>query len=219
MAIALNVIEPGTIGTYTDLVSKVADWLDRDDLTAQIPDFIALLESELRDKLRTVYQETLDIWSVTGPNYIIPDDVLRLRRIYPSGQPNATLKEVSSDALQRFLNGGGQTRVFAIEGRRISFAPAPTEASPFDVEVNYWRRIPPLSASYPDNWLLHRRADIYLWGTLHYAAAFIRDTDAMTACRQYLDAAVSQLQQASRNDAWSGPLSPVGMAQVRGARC
>ncbi|WP_370309298.1 phage adaptor protein [Sphingobium abikonense] len=217
MAIALNVIEPGTIGTYTDLVTKVADWLDRDDLTAQIPDFIALLESELRDKLRTTFQETLDIWTVEAGSYPLPDDVLAIRRLYPEGCPQATLKEVAADALPRFARASGWTRVFAIEGRTIKFAPA--SSTPFNVEVNYWRRIPPLSASAPENWLLRRRADIYLWGTLHYAAAFIRDPEAMTACRQYLDAAIEQLQQASRKDAWSGPLSPVGATQVRGAPC
>lgn len=219
MAIALNVIQPGTIGTYTDLVAKVASWLDRDDLTDQIPDFIALLESELRDKLRTIYQETLDVWSVSGGTYLMSDDVLAVRRMYPTGQPDAPLKEVTSDALQRFLTVGGPTRVYAMEGRRISFAPAPSVASPYSVEVNYWRRIPPLSATAPDNWLLNRRADIYLWGTLHYAAAYIRDPEAMEACRQYLDAAVDQLQQASRNDAWAGPLYPDTSRQVRGARC
>lgn len=219
MAISLNIIDPGTIGTYTDLVEKVADWLDRDDLTAQIPDFIALLESELRDKLRTVHQETADLWSVTSATYPLPDDILSLRRVYPSGQPNAALREVSSDALQRFNQSCGPVRVYAIEGRTIRFAPAPTTDAPFAVEVVYWRRIPPLSATTPDNWLLRRRADIYLWGTLHYAAAYIRDTEAMQACRQYLDAGIAALITASRNDAWAGPLSPSTVCQVAGARC
>ncbi|SES08509.1 phage adaptor protein [Sphingobium sp. YR768] len=219
MAIALNIIEPGTIGTYTDLVSKVADWLDRDDLTDQIPDFIALLESELRDKLRTIYQETADIWVISDQDFAIPSDVLAIRRMYPSGQPNALIREVVPDALQRFRSAGGPTRVYAIEGRSIRFAPAPSSSVPANIEVLYWKRIPPLSASAPDNWLLNRRADIYMWGTLHYAAAYVRDTDAMEACRQYLDAAINALVAQSRNDAWAGPLAPVGVTQVRGARC
>lgn len=219
MAISLNIIDPGTIGTYTDLVSKVADWLDRDDLTAQIPDFIALLESELRDKLRTTFQQTVDLWLVTSPTYQLPSDVLALRSIYPAAKPNSGLKEVSLDALRRFADGGSLTRVYALDGRTLVFSPAPTAEKPLALEISYSRRIPPLSAAAPDNWLLNRRSDIYLWGTLHYAAAYIRDTDAMEACRQYLDAAVAQLQQASRNDAWVGPIAPNTVNQVRGARC
>ena len=35
------------IGTYAELQTAVANWLDRDDLTDRIPEFIALAEAKM----------------------------------------------------------------------------------------------------------------------------------------------------------------------------
>lgn len=40
------------ITTYTELKTAVANWLYRDDLTARVPEFIALAESEIRRRAR-----------------------------------------------------------------------------------------------------------------------------------------------------------------------
>lgn len=46
-------------GTYSGLIETIAGWLDRDDLTARIPDFITLAEVRLNDNLRLAPMETL----------------------------------------------------------------------------------------------------------------------------------------------------------------
>ena len=40
------------LGTFTELKDAIADWLDRSDLTARIPDFIALAEARINRELR-----------------------------------------------------------------------------------------------------------------------------------------------------------------------
>ena len=40
------------IGTYAELKTAVANWLDRDDLTDRIPEFIALAEAKMNRNLR-----------------------------------------------------------------------------------------------------------------------------------------------------------------------
>ena len=40
------------IGTYAELQTAVANWLDRDDLTARIPEFITLAEARFNRLLR-----------------------------------------------------------------------------------------------------------------------------------------------------------------------
>ena len=74
MAVSLSIIEPGTIGDYEDLVTKVGDWLDRDDLAAQIPDFIAMVEARLNRVLRSVNSEASALWSVSDEFYALPSD-------------------------------------------------------------------------------------------------------------------------------------------------
>ena len=46
------------ISTYTELQTAVANWLDRDDLTARIPEFIALTEARFNRLLRVRSMET-----------------------------------------------------------------------------------------------------------------------------------------------------------------
>ncbi|NCV21747.1 MAG: hypothetical protein EBV45_07325 [Chloroflexi bacterium] len=42
-----------TITTYTTLQSTIADYLNRADLTAQIPTFIQMAEADMNTRLRT----------------------------------------------------------------------------------------------------------------------------------------------------------------------
>ena len=41
-----------TITNYTNLKAAIADWLLRDDLTAVIPSFIALAETQMQREIR-----------------------------------------------------------------------------------------------------------------------------------------------------------------------
>ena len=46
------------ISTYAELKSAVATWINRSDLTIQIPDFISLTEANMNRTLRTRRQIT-----------------------------------------------------------------------------------------------------------------------------------------------------------------
>ena len=46
------------ISTYVELQTAVANWLDRDDMSARIPEFIALTEARFNRILRIRAMET-----------------------------------------------------------------------------------------------------------------------------------------------------------------
>lgn len=219
MAVSLSIITAGTIGDYGDLVEKVASWLDRDDLEGQIPDFIALLEARINRLVRSINSEIQAIWVTAEEFYMLPTDFRKLRRIHIEGTPDRPLVEMSPVAVPGEFNGStGTPRAYFIQGRTIGFAPPPAADTTF--RVSYFRRIPPLSAAEPYNWLLQEHPDIYLWGVLHQAATYVRDPDAIDTCKGYLDEAISELQRESRLDRWGGgPLVPGSVRQVSGARC
>lgn len=219
MAVSLSIVDPGTIGDYADLVAKVAAWLDRDDLGPQIPDFIAMLEARLNRVLRTVNSETQDLWVIADEFYNLPADFRKLRKIHIEGNPDRPLVEMSPVAVPHTFNGStGIPRAYYLQGRQLALAPPPVEQTTF--RVSYFRKIPPLTASIPYNWLLQEHPDIYVWGTLLHAAMYIRDPDAIEVCSTKLDEAIAELQRESRLDRWGGgPLVAGGARQVRGARC
>lgn len=219
MAISLDIVTPGTIGSYDDLVEKVALWLDRDDLTDRIPDFIALAEARLNRLLRTLNMEVADIWSVTGETYALPDDFRMLREAHIEGSPDRPLRGMSPAAIPNMFSGAsGIPTAYAIRDRTLMLAPPP--ASAITISAIYIRRVPPLTSSLPSNWLLEEHPDIYVWGVLFQAAIYIRDSDAIDATKALLDEAIGELKAASNRDRWgSAPLVPNTINQVRGARC
>lgn len=220
MGISLDVLDPGSIGTYDDLVAMVNNWLDRDDLAPRVPEFISLLEGRLNRLLRTVMQETPATFSVTSEVYALPADFRKMRKLHYAGQPHLPFREVSPSELVEWVSAYNPvTRAYAIEGRNLRLADAATPENPVTLSAVYWRRIPPLGAFQPVNWLLQEHPDIYLWGALHQAATYIRDGEALDTCKIYLDEAIAELTAMSVKDQYGGPLSPRTAVQVHGARC
>lgn len=218
MSISLDIPDPASIGTYDDLVAMVGNWLDRDDLTDRIPEFISLLEARLNRLLRTVQQETAGTWAATGETFNLPSDFRKMRALYPAGIPSQPLAFVTSARLPEYA-GVSVPQAYAIEGRTLRFSSSPSTDNPLTLTALYWRRIPPLGTFQPTNWLLDEHPDIYVWGALHQGSTYIRDPEAMDATKAFLDEAIAELQSASRRDAFGGPLAPVTTVQVRGARC
>ena len=49
------------IGTFAELKTAIANWLDRDDLTARVPEFIALSEARINRALDVRQMETVKL--------------------------------------------------------------------------------------------------------------------------------------------------------------
>ena len=217
--VALSVIIAGTIGTYSDLQDKVSLWLDRDDLTARVSDFTALLEARLNRELRSVMQDTREDWTVTTESYTLPPAFRKLRRIHIEGSPDRPLVEMGAQAIAAAFSGdSGIPQAYYIEGRTIFFAPPPSSST--TINATYSTRVEPLSDTVASNWVLDEHPDVYLFGTLLEAAIYIRDEEAISFLSERLETAMASLIRMGRLDRYGGgPLVPKGIAQVRGARC
>lgn len=218
MPVALDYVVPGTIGDYASLVEKVGLWMDRTDLEDRIPDFIALVEARLNRLLRTINQETRDIWVISAETYALPSDYRKMRKIHIEGSPDRPLDEISPVAApRRFSGDSGTPLAYWTEGRTLVLAPPPSEETTF--RVTYFTRIAPLTVNAPSNWVLEEHPDIYVWGTLMEAAAYIRDPEAVGYCEGRYETGIAELQLESATDRWGGgPLVPTSVSQVRGGR-
>jgi len=215
--VALPVILAGTIGNYIDLVSKVALWLDRDDLTDRIPDFVALLEARLNRLLRTLNQEQTATWVIPAGGYALPDSYRKMRSVRIAGQGHASLTQMSPQQVeQQFAGYSGLPLAYYETNRVLFIAPSNGDTT---VDAIYLSRVTPLTPDNDSNWVLEEHADCYLTGTLLEAAIYIRDEQAIALLSTRLDGIIAEMQQMSRADQYGGgPLIPGGMKQVRGAR-
>jgi len=173
------------IATYTDLQTSIANFLARSDLTAQIPDFIALAEARMSRELETRGQEKRSAATLTaGDEYIfLPQDMREIREVKLNTSPLTVLKYYSPVALdeQYASAGNGKPQGYSIVGREMKLRPVPD--SSYSAEIIYIGDVTPLSASVSTNNILTRSPDAYLYGALAEAYAYLLDE---TRAAQYM---------------------------------
>lgn len=187
--------------TYTTLQAAVASWLARSDLTSQIPDFIMLAEAKLNRSLRTRQMEQRS--TAAAAEYMaLPTLFLEMRNIKTTGTPVYTLEQRAPFEMDALDDGStGRPSRYAIIANQIRLAPAPD--STYTLEIDYWESIPPL-ASNSTNWLLDAAPDVYLYGALLEASAYILDDPRIPLWMDAYTRTINQLQTADRRARWSG---------------
>jgi hypothetical protein len=182
------------IATYTDLQASIASFLARSDLTAQIPDFIALAEGRMSRELETRSQEKRSTATLTaGDEYIsLPTDMREVREVKLNTSPITVLKYYSPVALdeQYASAGNGKPKGFSIIGAEMKFRPIPD--SGYQAEIVYIGSIQALSSSNTTNNILTRSPDAYLYGSLAEAYAYLLDE---TRAAQYMARFEKALQE------------------------
>jgi hypothetical protein len=166
-----------TLATYADLLSGVADWLQRTDLTARIPDFVTLAEAQMNRTLRVRRMEARATASLSEGLTALPADFLEA--ITLTLADGTKLDPVPTDVMADYSElsaESGAPRFFGLMGEGVQAYPAPDR--PYDVTLTYYARIPALSVSTPGNWVLSQYPDAYLYGTLLQAGPYLRDSEA-----------------------------------------
>ncbi|WP_213941190.1 hypothetical protein [Pseudomonas sp. dw_612] len=184
-----------SITNYSELQASVASWLNRGDLTANIPDFITLAEAQLCTDLKTRAMEAkTTLVTVAGVNSVsLPTDMLEMRRLQVLGTYNQPLSYRSPDEISVDFssNTAGQPVVFTVIGGNIELAPIPDAV--YSLELTYQQRIPALSASNITNWLLSAWPNAYLYASLLAATPFIMNDARIGTWAQLYSQAVNSI--------------------------
>lgn len=165
-----------SIGSYNDLKTSIANFLARDDLTNQIPDFITLAEARMSRELETREQEKRATSTLTaGDEYIaLPNDFREVREVKLNTSPTKVLKYYSPSGLDSLYssNGQGKPEGYSIVGLEMKLRPIPDSA--YTAEIVYIGSLPSLSTSSTTTLFL-RSPDLYLYGALSEAYSYLLD--------------------------------------------
>ena len=95
------------ISTYSELQTAVANWLNRDDLTDRIPEFITLAEARFNRALRIRAMEGLYTASTVKDqrNYNLPTNYLQMRSFRINQDPKIALSYVTPEIMNRIWAG------------------------------------------------------------------------------------------------------------------
>ena len=194
------------ISNYTELKTAVANWLDRDDLTDRIPEFIALAEARFNRVLRLRSMETKQTASTVAAqrNYALPTNYIQMRNFQLNTSPLTTLSYVTPEIYDRLWGGStsGTPKFYTILADEVSLGPIP--GSVMTVEMLFYKKFESLSSSVATNWLITNAPDIYLYGSMLEAEPFIMNDERVPLWAQALQQGVSDLQEQDNKDRHSG---------------
>ena len=194
------------ISNYTELQTAVANWLDRDDLTARIPEFIALAEARFNRILRLRSMEAKYTANTVASqrNLALPTSYIQMRNFQVNTSPLTTLSYVTPEIYDRLWGGStsGTPKFYTILANEVSFGPIP--GSVMEVEMLFYKKFDNLSGSVATNWLITNAPDIYLYGSMLEAEPFIMNDERVPLWAAALERGVSDLQEQDNKDRHSG---------------
>src|SRR5438067_2285981 len=181
------------LDNYANLQTAIGSWLNRQDLTAAIPDFISIAETQMLRRFKKALSEGVMLpraMVAQNANFAIATeyvnlpadflgavsfsiDALAVQLDYVGPQNLVYLKQKRGAAATPDVPG-----VFTIIGSQFQFLPAPDQS--YAGNLFYWQRPAPLSNANLSNWILANHSDVYLYGALTASAPYLMD-DARVA--------------------------------------
>ncbi len=192
------------ISNFSELVSAVGDWLDRDDLDTAVPTFIQLAEARLNRLLDDPEMEVTSTIIAAGDSTALPADFGEMVSISTG---NGALHPVGAVEFATFDSSiTGTPRYYVVQDGSISFAPGNATAA---IRMVYRRRIPALTAANPTNWLLSLAPDAYLYGALVQAEGFLAEDERVGGWKDMFDETIAELRSDGSRRKWgAGGLRP-----------
>jgi len=197
-----------TITNYSNLQTTIADFLNRDDLTAVIPTFIQLAEAQMNRDLRHWRMEVRASGQQSaGDAYMqIPSDWIETIRFHITDGGTSPLDLMSRKAIEdkRYGNENmsGTPRYYTHADSQFELFPTPNETT--NTELLYFAKIPSLSDSNTTNWLLEDAPDVYLYGALLHSAPYLAEDERVGVWAQMYGASVQRLNDSSDDARMSG---------------
>lgn len=194
------------LSNYTELKASIADFLNRDDLTAVIPDFITLAEAQINRDIRHYEMENRATADLDQQYLDRPSDWLETIRINITSGGTRTLDLLSaasmSDKRAGAENTTGEPKFYRHAERAFEVFPSPDGT--YEVELLYYQKVPALSDGNATNWLLTDHPDLYLYGALMHSAPYLAEDARVGVWVQLYSAARDRINQSGEDASFSG---------------
>jgi hypothetical protein len=193
--------------TYSGLKASIADWLMRGDLTAAIPDFIAMAEADMSRRLAAeddngappremiAYAQS----PISQEFETTPADFMGARAAFLDGATAPLDYTTVEDIARRkalYPSSTGNPTAYTALGAMFQFWPAP--AAEIQINLFYVQRIASLNGSITTNWLLTQHPDCYLFASLMQSAPYLKNDDRVAVWQSRYDRTIASIRLAGR---------------------
>lgn len=192
--------------TFSSLKTSIADFLNRDDLTAVIPTFITLAEADFNRRIRHYEMEKRATAPITTKYSEAPENYLesvRLQIIDGGTFPvelasNAQLMEMRRNVSD---TAGRPAYYSFIDG---NFEMFPTPDQTYQTEMIFYEKIPALSDAATSNWILASHPDLYLYSALTHSAPYLGDDARIQVWSALAERALNEITNSSHAAKYNG---------------
>ena len=163
---------------YDTLKSAIADYFHRDDLTAQIPGFIALAEAYMFRELNVQEMQTSVAGTTISSGYAtLPTDFAAVSKITVTiGSTTVNLDYMAVPEV--FSDVTAYPEFYSLENNQIRIIGSGSGQA---YTLFYTPKILPLSDSVSTNWILDNASDLYLYASCLEAARNTKDAGEVAA--------------------------------------
>ena len=209
-----------SIGTYAELQTAVANWLDRGDLTDRIQEFIDLTEARMNRVLRLQLMVNVDTTTLGGAaalvagtrDYALPSGYLQMIDFTLPTDPIRTLSYITPENMNRMWAGSqsGVPQAYTIFSDNSSGTPVPSiklgpkPDSAYTYSMMFYKKIAALTPANTTEAMLTDNPDIYLYGALLEAEPFLMNDQRVQLWATAYKQAITDLQEQDNKDRHSG---------------
>lgn len=201
------------ITSYTTLLTAVADYLARSDLTSFTPNFVQNWEEKfLRQPMNFGrWMETSLSSAISSSVLAVPAAYLGLKYAYVDGSPASRLDRVSLNQLYgTYPRGGDSARPRWISRDTTNFVFGPIPDSDYTIKGVYWAK-PTLLRSFASDaaahWIIVNAPDLALYGALLEAQPFLMNDKRIPTWDGFYKQALQNYRDLQREEDVSG--SPI----------
>lgn len=204
------------ITTYATLVTEVASWLARGNLTAAVPGFIQNWEESFYREPTNWgrWMESAFTGTIASSVIAVPTGYLGLKYAYVNSTPSSKLDRVSLNQLYGTYPRNGDTglpRWIARDLTNFVFGPRPD--SGYSIAGVYYAKpvvLRSFAADAAANWLIVNAPDLVLYGSLLQATPYLQNDKRIATWQMLHDQALRTYQRMNRDEDVSGsPLQEV----------
>ncbi len=197
--------------TYDEIKTKVAEYLNRTDLTSQMDMFIDLTESDINKVIK--HQDLIKrANAVAETQYTqLPSDWSRVINVELNTSDHTTLLQQSTESLDlkrtSIDNVSGRPEYFAITDNAIELCPTPD--TNYELQLTYYANIPELSSTNTTNVVSDMFPDVYIYGCCKHASVFLMEDERVGMFQTLFDKALEEVRlQQERASFGVGSLIP-----------
>lgn len=198
------------ITSYGTLKTEVANFLNRTDLTADIPLFIQFAQKRIYRDLRVKAMEASLSSTIASGVIAVPTGYVAMKYAYVNISPVQKLER--KDAEWIYYNyptrsADGSPLFFAREAENFIFGPYPD--STYTIKGVYYKRLTAFSADADTNWFITDAPDLLLFASLLEAELFTNNDQRAQVWGTRYNAEKERIQREDDAEEFSG--GPIAM--------